>query len=422
MIEEPPPPQPIRFRLSLLCVLLAIVLAAYGSGAAAQPVAEGLPPPALPTATQTPPTPAILDAPRPSATAGPTANPVNLTASVWDRDPQAPVVLYHHFSPDNGISDATHIRLSEFRDELQAFYDAGYSLVPLARWLEGDLRMPAGRRPLILTFDDLFFADQIFLNPDGTLSPNTGLGVVWQFAQQHPDFGFSVALFYNLGDKDYANLQLGGTFLKAMGWEDALARTIIWAIEHDSIPYNHFYRHPYLDRLPPEQIIQEARDNDLKLRALLESAGRADLVDRLGNVLALPYGHWPVSEAGKQAVTGYRSPSGVEVQGIMEVGATEGLWYLQAAYSPQLDINHIPRRVGGKLVTTDLTAHRDLVPVAQDCQLINVEAAQLELPAQLKPALAQVVQSGSCPEGIYALQGWVFRVTQSRVDQLWPRE
>jgi hypothetical protein len=110
------------------------------------------------------------------------------------------------------------------------------------------------------------------------------------------------------------------------------------------------------------------------------------------------------------------------VQGIMEVGATEGVWYLQAAYSPKLDINHIPRRVGGKLVTTDLTTHRDLVPMAQDCKLPNVEAAQLEQPVNLKPVLAQAVQSGSCPEGIYALQGWVFRVTQTQVDQLWPKE
>jgi hypothetical protein len=352
----------------------------------------------------------------------PTANPVTLTASVWASDPQVPVVLYHHFSPDNGISDATHIRLSEFRTELQAFYDAGYTLVPLARWLEGDLRMPAGRRPLILTIDDLFFADQVFLNPDGTLSTNTGLGVVWQFAQQHPDFGFSVALFYNLGDKDYANLQLGGSFVKGIGWEDALTRTIIWCIEHDAIPYNHFYHHPYLDRLSPEQINQEALNNDLKLRLLLENAGRADLEERLGNVLALPYGHWPVSAVGKEAVIGYRAPSGLGVQGIMEVGATEGVWYLQAAYSPKLDIIHIPRRVGGKLVTTDLTAHRDLVPVAQDCNLPDVDAAHLDQPDALKAVLSRVVESGSCPEGIYALQGWIFRVTTARVEQLWPKQ
>ncbi|MDD5371000.1 MAG: hypothetical protein PHQ40_18120, partial [Anaerolineaceae bacterium] len=353
MSAAPPPAQPIRFRLTLLSVLLAIGLAAYGSGAVAPPVTEGLPPPLLPTATQLSPIPAT---PTPKATINPTANPVSLVATVWDRDPQVPVVLYHHFSPDNGVSDPTHIRLSEFRQELQAFYDSGYSLIPLARWLAGDLRMPAGRRPLILTIDDLFFADQVFLNPDGTISPNSGLGTVWQFAQEHPDFGFSVALFYNLGDKDYANLLLRGTFLKGAGWEDALTRTIIWSIEHDAIPYNHFYHHPYLDRLSPEKIIQEARDNDLKLRALLANAGRSDLEDRLGNVLALPYGHWPVSAAGKDAVTGYLSPSGLAVQGIMEVGATEGVWYLQAAYSPNLDINHIPRRVGGKLITTDLTA------------------------------------------------------------------
>ena len=31
------------------------------------------------------------------------------------------------------------------------------------------------------------------------------MGVLWQFYQEHPDFGFSASLFYNLGDKLFAN-------------------------------------------------------------------------------------------------------------------------------------------------------------------------------------------------------------------------
>lgn len=419
-MDENALPPPIHLRLSLACVVLALLLATYGSGVAAQPVVE-FPPSQTATAESllvvTPAT-----APTPLPTPRPTSNPVFLTATVWSPDLQVPVLLYHHFTPNNGVSDPTHTRLGDFEAQLQAFYDSGYSLIPLENWLAGDLRLPAGRRPLILTIDDLFFADQIFLDEDGVPSPNSGLGVLWRFSQAHPDFGFSASLFFNLGDKDYANLQAGSTYIKGAGWQDALARAIVWSIEHDAIPYNHFFRHPYLDHLTPQQITTEAVENDFQLRSLLERAGRPDLIARLGNVLALPYGHWPVSQEGKQALYDYVSPEGVALQGIMEVGEAAGTWYLQPVFSSSFDRNHIPRRVGGVLVTDELTTHRDRVPTAEECPLPPVDASQADQVEALQAVLRQVSQSQACPSGIYALQGMLFRVSAGSVEQLLPKK
>jgi hypothetical protein len=397
---------------------MSIVLAAYGSGAAANPLIE--PPhtdpiPAKPTLAATIQVPATQQ-----PTLAPTANPIQLTATVWTSDPQAPVLLYHHFIPDNQASDPTHARLSDFRNQMEALYQAGYSLIPLESWLAGDLRLQPGRKPMILTIDDLFFADQVFLDASGNPSPHTGLGVLWQFSQQHPDFGFSAALFFNLGDKDYGNLQVGSSFIKGAGWQSDLARVIVWCLEHGAIPYNHFYRHPMLDNLPPEQILEQARENDLRLNDLLISAGRPDLIDRLGNVLALPYGHWPKTEPGRQAVMSYVNPQGQALQGIMEVGSSTGNLYIQPVYIPGFDLYHIPRRVGGELITKDLTAHADRVPSAQECHLPAIDALQVEDPQALAALIQGAIQSNMCPEGIYALQGLVFKAEAGDTRYIWP--
>lgn len=123
--------------------------------------------------------------------------------------------------------------------------------------------------------------------------------MLWHFYQEHPHFGFHVALFPNLGDKLYP------------GGEGELARVIAWCIDHDAIPYNHFYMHPRLDLTEPWWIPVEAERNDVYLRELLSMVEREDLISYMGNLIALPYSVWPNSKAGRDALLSYVSPEGV---------------------------------------------------------------------------------------------------------------
>lgn len=47
---------------------------------------------------------------------------------------------------------------------------------------------------------DLYFNNQRRLGEDGAPLPDTGYGILGQLYQEHPDFGFSCALFVNLGN------------------------------------------------------------------------------------------------------------------------------------------------------------------------------------------------------------------------------
>jgi hypothetical protein len=271
--------------------------------------------------------------------------PGHIDALSWDREPMVPIILYHRFIPDsNKKSSRTKLRLGEFRQQLQSLYDAGYSLISLDQWLKGDLSTPVGRRPLILTLDDAFFADQIFLDPDGSPSPKSGIGVLWQFSQEHLDFGFSVALFSNMGDKLYANQDLGSHFINNANWKPALANVITWCIEHNVIPYNHLYHHPRLDLTSGEYITSELRRNDTALEQLLALSHHDDLEFRLDNIIAIPYSIWPSSAAEKKLITNYLNPRRQPALAVLEAGYYHDPHPIAySPYSSQFERYHIPR-------------------------------------------------------------------------------
>jgi len=176
--------------------------------------------------------------------------------------------------------------LGDLKTDLQAFYDSGYSLISLDDLLNGNIRVPAGRRPLILTIDDAYFANQFALNDQGEVSELSAVGTIYHFSQVHPDFGFEIAMFANFGDKHYGSLFTGTWWYVAEGWQQALAQTIVWEIEHHVYPYNHTYRHPHLDQLADNQIQPQLALNDAKLREYLALAGHPEYASLLSNYVA----------------------------------------------------------------------------------------------------------------------------------------
>jgi hypothetical protein len=353
------------------------------------------------------PTPAITPSPSPSDT--PTHVFQILEATVWTSEPRVPILVYHRFLPDTyEYSTKVKMRLGDFRAHLEALYANGYSLVPLGEWLDGHLAAPEGRRPLVLNIDDAFFEDQISLTEDGNPNPASGLGVMWHFYQEHPDFGFYVALFPNLGDKLYP------------GGEEALARVIAWCIEHGAIPYNHFYTHPRLDLTEPRWIQWEAEKNDLYLRELLCSIGREDLIPRLGNILALPYGIWPDHPAAKQALLTYVSPEGKSLQAILEVDFAVRARYLLPPYSPDFEPWHVPRIVGTQEAIELLASEKDSFPTAQKCLIGPVNLDDLLSRTVIEELIFTKINEGACPEGIYLLMGVVYRVDNNGIILLSP--
>jgi hypothetical protein len=327
-----------------------------------------------------------------------TATPhIPIIATVWTKDPLVPILIYHQFTEDSAPASTSYkVRLMDFSQELEDLYQSGFSLVSFENWTGGELKSPPGRYPLILTMDDLFFNNQIWLQDDGTPSPSSGIGILWQFSQEHPDFGFHVALFADLGDKLYGNPD-------DPEWQDQLARVIVWCIENDAIIYNHTFWHDRLDKLSSLEINNTLSNNDTYLRELLAKVGRTDLIPQLGNYLALPYGMWPANPPGIDALLEYRNPEGNPIEGVFEADVYDSV-FLKPPYSTDFDRWHIPRFTATINSIQLLVNDKDMMATSSTCPLDNSGNE----PSLLANQIQLVIAESRCPKGIYVTESYIF--------------
>jgi peptidoglycan/xylan/chitin deacetylase (PgdA/CDA1 family) len=93
-----------------------------------------------------------------------------------------------------------------FRRDLETLYAAGYRLIGLNDLLDGRIAVPAGRTPIVLTFDDSSPGQFRYLEQNGApvIDPDCAVGILEAFAERHPDFGH-VATFFVLPAADPPN-------------------------------------------------------------------------------------------------------------------------------------------------------------------------------------------------------------------------
>ena len=86
-----------------------------------------------------------------------------------------------------------------FRRDLETLYARGYRMQKLTDLVAGQITVPAGTTPVILTFDDSSPGQFRYVERDGKLEidPKSGVGVLEAFLRERPDFGRG-ATFYVL--------------------------------------------------------------------------------------------------------------------------------------------------------------------------------------------------------------------------------
>jgi len=369
-----------------------------------------------PTNTLTP-TPTQTSTPTMTPTA--TEIPVYVVATVWTGELSAPILLYHEFRPNSvEESTATKTRLEDFGNQLQKLYDSGFSLVSLQSWMDGSFVVPEGRKPLVITLDDGIFANQLYINADGTPSTDSGLGLLWAFSKAHPDFGFSAAIFTVMGDKYYADVQIGDRFILGEGdaWKDKLGQTIAWGIENGVEPYNHTYTHVRLDLTGNADIVDQLRTNDYAIRNFLARVGRSDLVPKLGNMIALPFGIWPASQSGIEIIQNYKDPEGLKTQAIFEAYNLAEAVFTPSVFSPGFNRYNVQRLTASNAMVDLIVQNKDVFPVAQSCSLGPMREGEQGDMAVVQTLIGSAVTSGACPAGVYNVNGNVFVAGTDKVE------
>lgn len=126
-----------------------------------------------------------------------------------------------------------------FRKDLEMLYQNGYYPVPLEDLISDNLKVPAGKSPFVITFDDSSQGQFRFLKQGNQLviDPNCAIGIMEAFKQKHPDFPLT-ATFYVL-----PQIPKG---LRLFGQEEYMKQKLEYLAGHGYEIGNHTYWHQNL--------------------------------------------------------------------------------------------------------------------------------------------------------------------------------
>ncbi|WBQ03502.1 polysaccharide deacetylase family protein [Kribbella sp. CA-293567] len=248
--------------------------------------------------------------PKPATSPPPAPPPAKLQANELG---QLPVLMHHRLVTSSaGAYDQTP---DFFRQELERLYRENYHPVRAIDLARRDLTaVPAGKTPVVLTFDDST-PSQVAFDSAGRVESDCALGILRGFHARHPDFP-AVATFY-------VNRNPFG--LSGAAVPQALVRLTALGCEIG----NHTWSHPNLHTLSRA----EAEAEIGKLAAMVRGATPASPC----GTLALPLGVHPrdssVLARGGRGSTAYRNLA------VLLVGANPSL----SPYHRDFDPMAIPR-------------------------------------------------------------------------------
>ena len=228
------------------------------------------------------------------------------------------VLEYHRIGEPEGRWQRTP---ANFRADMERLLAGGYYPVNLRDLVEGKLSMvPAGKRPIVLTFDDST-AGEFRLLPDGTVDPDSAVGILLDMHRQHPADWPLRATFFVLPDAGNPDQF---SFHQPEWGNQKLQMLVDWGMEVGS----HTLSHANLSETAPEDVQRELAQSQAALEAALPGY---EVVS-----LSIPYGAYPDSDellAGEFEEQAYYYKAAVEVSG----GFAPSPW--------SLDFNpwHIPR-------------------------------------------------------------------------------
>lgn len=201
-----------------------------------------------------------------------------------------PVVMYHEIGGKDDPRDPNLNRtVAEFRGDIQALYDAGFRPVNMSDVVENHIDIPAGKSPVVLTFDDARQTQFKLIEQAKSMQvdPNSAVGVLEDFHKQHPDWALK-GTFYIL-PKSKATLEPFGQ----LGMGDQKMAFLI----HEGFEIgNHTTLHKRMTNMSPAQIQEEVGNANNEILAAIPDAKIV--------TMAVPMGLFPHKENVKYLVQG----------------------------------------------------------------------------------------------------------------------
>ena len=180
---------------------------------------------------------------------------------------EVPVLMYHQIRADGG--GPYDLTPAEFRAELTRLWREGYRPVRAIDLVSGKLDVPAGKSPVVLTFDDST-KEQLALDETGAVKRDTAVGIMLDFAESHP--GFRLAGTFYPNREPFAGVAEGSQLLR-------------WLVEHGFELGNHTKDHIPLSQM---SAMEARRQLALGQKVITDAVPTARV-----RTVALPLGAWP---------------------------------------------------------------------------------------------------------------------------------
>jgi peptidoglycan/xylan/chitin deacetylase (PgdA/CDA1 family) len=224
---------------------------------------------------------------------------------------EVPVLMYHQIRADGGGDyDLTP---KQFRVEIARLWREGYWPVRAIDLETGHVDVPAGRTPVVMTYDDST-KEQLFLDANGEIKADTAIGIMLAFRKTHPRFPLAGTFFVNR--EPFAGVAEGPQLLR-------------WLVAHGFEIGDHTKDHIPLNTL---DATEAQRQIALGQKIITDAVPGAKV-----RTFALPLGAWPTPR--KLAWRGSWGGIDYRMAGIFEVGAEPS----QSPFSTAYDGHAIPR-------------------------------------------------------------------------------
>ncbi len=209
------------------------------------------------------------------------------------------VLMLHSIEDEDGVWE---ISKESFKKDLEYLHNNNYYLVSTKDYITGEMHVPEGKTPVVLTFDDGLKNNFNVLEENGELiiDPGSAVGIMEEFKKENPGFN-STATFYLFGTNPFRQ-------------NEHLDFKLNYLIENGYDVGNHTYNHAFLNKITTKEEILFQLGEQIKF--IKEFIPEYEV-----NTLSLPYGLRPEEPLNEYLVKGEYKGIEYENIGILDVGS-----------------------------------------------------------------------------------------------------
>ncbi len=236
------------------------------------------------------------------------------------------ILMYHRINPKEPNIDLNRTP-EQFRQDLEDLYKRGYRPATVNEFVENRMDVPAGKTPVVLTFDDALPTQfKVISGTDGQphIDPDCAVGILETFSKKHADWPVK-STFFVLPKEGKAGTD-------PFGQPESIAEKFDYLLKHGCEIANHTSTHPHLWKLSAEKVQWEIATAYKDIKQIAPAAKMS--------ALALPYGEFPRKAALQYLKTGSAGGTQYEMRAVVRAA-----W--RPVLSPVSKPNHSLEITGG---------------------------------------------------------------------------